>query len=71
MAREHSVQDSKHNVVYIGCMLSQGEACNLQLCRVVTVRVRGEQCSLVRTSFSTACKTTLNWRGFNAALTRK
>ena len=57
MAREHSVQDSKHEVVYIGCMLSQGEACDLQLCRVVTVRIRDEQFLLVFTSFSAACKT--------------
>ena len=60
MAREHSVQDSKHEVLYIGCMLSQGEACNLQQCSIVIVRVQGKQYSLVRTSFSTACKTTLN-----------
>ena len=54
MAKKHSMQDSKYEVVYIGCMLSQGVACNLQQCSIVTVRTRGEQCSLVRTRFSTA-----------------
>ena len=57
MAMEHRVQDSKYEVVYTGCMLSQGEACDLQQCSIVTDRIRGEQCSLALTSFCTACKT--------------
>ena len=46
MAREHSVQDSKYEV-YTGCMLPQGEECDLQQSSIVTARIRGEQCSLV------------------------
>ena len=41
-------------------MLSQGEACDLQQCSIVTVRIQGEQCSLALTSFCTACKTTFS-----------
>ena len=60
MASGQSVRDRKHVVVHTGCTLPQSKACNLRENSIVTARRQDRQCSLMLTSFCTACKNNNN-----------